>query len=62
MLIKYPKIFPNKFIDEGLFLNLYGWIVTRSFSYDLPSHSLIPMADKLNHFEYDVSYEIINIP
>jgi hypothetical protein len=24
VLIKYPKVFPPKFVDEGLFMNIYA--------------------------------------
>ena len=60
ILMKYPDIFPQKLIDEGLFLNLYSQVCTRCFGYGLPTTSMIPMADNLNHNSLDVTHEIIN--
>jgi len=49
ILISYPDIFPKKFIDFSLFLNIYAQVYTRCFGSGVPSTSIIPMADNFNH-------------
>lgn len=60
MLIQYPKIFKKRFVDRGLFLNIYGQVCTRCFGYGLSSTSMVPMADNLNHSSVDVTIEVID--
>ena len=57
---KYPHVFHEKFIDQGLFNNIYSQVCSRCFGYGLPTTSMIPMADNLNHNCLDVTHEIIN--
>ena len=56
----YPEIFSRRLIDYGLFLNLYAQVCTRCFGYGLPSCSMIPMADNINHSCVAVTNELIN--
>lgn len=60
VLQKYPKVFGPKFVDEGLFMNIYAQVCTRCFGYGLDSTSMIPMADNLNHSSVDITYEVIS--
>ena len=59
---KYPKVFPKKFIDATLFLNLYGQVCQKNYGDGLNSASLIPMADSFNHHSLDNSNELICLP
>ena len=61
VLKKYSRIFPSKFVDKELFLNIYAQVCTRCFGYGVNSCSMIPMADNLNHSCVNVSYEMINV-
>jgi len=61
VLLQYPKIFPDKLLDRGLFMNVYGQVCTRCFGYGLPSCSMIPMADNINHNSVDVTNELVNL-
>lgn len=60
VLDKYPDIFTPNVITSELYFKFYGLVCTRCFGWGLPSTSLIPMADNLNHSDVDVSQEIIN--
>jgi len=62
VLEKYPNTFPERFIDQGLFLNTYAQTCTRCFGYGLPSTCMVPMADNLNHTHEQISHEIMNVP
>ena len=59
VLLEYESVFPAKFIDRGLFLNIYGQVCTRCFGYGLESTAMIPMADNLNHSSVDITNEMI---
>ena len=61
VLTQYPKIFSKKLIDRGLFFNIYGQVCTRCFGYGLPSCSMVPMADNMNHNCVDINVEIVNL-
>ena len=61
ILLQYPEIFPKKYIDYGLFLNIYGLVYTRCFGSGVPSTSLVPMADNFNHDFIYVSFQFINL-
>lgn len=58
---KYNWIFADKYIDKELFFNLYGQVCTRCFGYGLPSTTMVPMADNINHTSTSVTNEIVNI-
>ena len=60
VLIKYPKIFDQKYIDRGLWYNVYAQICTRCFGFGLPSTGMIPMIDNLNHTSCEITNEVIN--
>ena len=60
ILEKYPDIFSLKYIDEGLFMNMYGQVCTRCFGYGLPSCSMVPMADNLNHSHVPITNELVS--
>lgn len=49
---RYENIFPEKITNQeykNLFERSYSFITTRAFGWSLPSISLIPLADSLNH-------------
>ena len=52
LFMRYGNVFPE---DKGnlfyqkLFERAYNFVTTRAFGWSLPSISLIPMADSLNH-------------
>ena len=56
-----PDIFPPNFVDEGLFLNVYAQVKTRTFGYMIDSCCIIPMADMVNHNTITISHETINL-
>ena len=60
VLAKYPKIFKYRYIDRGLFDNVYGQVCSRCFDYGLPSAGMIPMADNLNHSSVEVVLHLVN--
>ena len=61
VLKENPDIFPINFIDEGLFLNVFAQVKSRTFGYMIDECCVIPMADMLNHKIVDVSHETINL-
>lgn len=61
VLRAHPAIFPNKFIDRDLFLNIYGQVCTRCFGHGTETCTMIPMADNLNHNSVEVSEEMVNV-
>jgi len=58
-LLKYPKIFYPETCTKENFLLVYGQVCTRCFGYGIPSCSMIPMADTLNHSDQTISSEVI---
>ena len=60
VLVQYPKVFKRKFIDRGLFFNIYGQVCTRCFGYGLKTTCMIPMADNMNHNSVDITIELMN--
>lgn len=49
---QYDKIFPQNITNiqyKELFNRAYYLVTTRAFGWSLPSISLIPLADSLNH-------------
>ena len=60
ILESYPSVFPSKFVDQGLFMNLYGQVCTRCFGYGLPSCAMVPMADNLNHSHVPITNELVS--
>lgn len=59
---QYPNVFPEKFVDKDLFMNLYFQVCTRCYSSGTESTSMIPMADNLNHNCVDINQEMISAP
>lgn len=60
VLIQYPHIFNKRFIDKGLFLNVYAQICTRCFGFGLATTGMVPMGDNLNHNSVDITIELVN--
>ena len=60
VLAVYPDIFAPGSVTQDLFLKFYGQVCTRCFGWGLPSTSMIPMADNINHADVNVVQEIIN--
>ena len=60
-ITQYPMIFPKKYVDRGLFLNVFAQVCSRCFAYGPNSTAMIPMADNINHSDVNVSNEVINI-
>lgn len=58
---QYKCIFPEKYVDAGLFYNVYGQVCTRCFGHGLPSTAMIPMGDNFNHSCVGVTYEVVSI-
>ena len=61
VLKRYPDIFKEKLIDEGLFYNVYGQVCSRCFGYGLPTCAMVPMGDNINHSSISVTNEVINL-
>ena len=64
VLIKYPDIFKEKYLNCDLFLHIYFYLQTRSFGSGgggIDSISVVPMADNLNHNSVKVFFEMMNI-
>lgn len=60
VLRAHPDVFPAKYIDKDLFMNIFGQVSTRNFGYSIESSTLIPMADNLNHNSVEVRRELVN--
>jgi hypothetical protein len=60
ILEKYPKIFSQETLNFDLFEWAYCISVTRTFGSDLPSGTLMPMADNFNHNNCMNNWELIN--
>ena len=60
VLAKYPHVFPEGAITDKLFYKFYAQVCTRCFGWGLPSTSMIPMADNLNHSDVTVVQEIVH--
>jgi hypothetical protein len=56
----YPEIFNEESCDKKKFLSMYAQVCTRCFGWGLPSTSMIPMADTLNHSDANITNELIN--
>jgi len=49
---RYEKVFPQNISNteyKSIFERAYSFVTTRAFGWSLPSISLIPLADSLNH-------------
>jgi hypothetical protein len=61
---RYEKVFPQNLSNndfKAIFERSYGFIITRAFGWSLPSISLIPLADSLNHSNIRyVNHYVIN--
>ncbi len=59
---KYDDLFPSKgnAFYEKLFDRAYTFVSTRAFGWSLPSISLIPMADSLNHGNSYLDHFLVN--
>ena len=62
VLSSNPDIFPEKFINKNLFINLLEHVCTRVFKYKEVGTVLIPMADNLNHSCMDFKCQVISLP
>ena len=60
VLLKYPDIFPESCIRPELFQKFYAQVCTRCFGWGLPSTSMIPMGDNINHSDVTVVQELFN--
>ena len=62
ILIKYPAYFPFKSLIDLRrdFYWAYEAVMTRCFGWSLPSTSLVPFADMLNHSNEATTYYLVN--
>ena len=64
LFTKYEDVFPadkgNNFYQK-LFDRAYNFVATRAFGWSLPSISLIPMADSLNHGNSYLNHFLVDI-
>lgn len=61
---RYPKVFSQEMTNaqyKQIFEKSYNFICTRAFGWSLPSISLIPMADSLNHHNEYVTHMLIDV-
>jgi len=56
----YPEIFTEASCEKKTFLSMYAQVCTRCFGWGLPSTSMIPMADTLNHSDANITNELIS--
>jgi len=49
VLLSYPETFNPQVADRTLFMRIFAQVCSRCFGWGLPSTSMIPMADNLNH-------------
>ena len=52
---KYAEEFPEELVTKDVFYWSYLFVMTRSFGYCIPSTSLIPFADLMNHNNYTIT-------
>jgi len=60
VLEAYPQHFSPELVDRGLFMRVFAQVCSRCFGWGLPSTSMIPMADNLNHSHVTCVNETIN--
>lgn len=53
-------MFPAKFVDKDLFLNIYGQVCTRCFGHGTETCTMIPGADNLNHSSVGTNQELVS--
>lgn len=61
---RYSNVFPIEMSNtqyKQIFEKSYSFICTRAFGWSLPSISLIPMADSLNHNNEYVTHMLIDV-
>lgn len=59
---KYPKFYPNfNESHKDLFYWSCEFVMTRCFGWTIPSTSLIPYADMLNHSTEATTYHLIKL-
>ena len=61
-LLKHPKVFKEKTIDQEMFIRAYTWVVTRCFDLGFGRTAMVPMGDNFNHYHYYVQDALINKP
>ena len=61
-MLKHPKVFQEKTIQQEMFNRAYGWVVTRCFDLGFGRTSMVPMGDNFNHYHYNVQDTLINKP
>lgn len=61
---KYDKVFPSDIKNEA-YKRMFEWahefVMTRAFGWSVPSASLIPFADMLNHGEPHLDHFITDV-
>ena len=57
---QHPDVFRLDFITQELFRHVEVTVATRNFGYSIPSTSIIPMADMMNHSDIEVWHELFN--
>jgi hypothetical protein len=58
-LKKYPNLFSIETIRRSNFYSIFAQVCSRCFGYGLPSTSMIPMADSMNHCDVTVVCETV---
>ena len=61
IVAKY-EIFDHTVLNKGMFMRLLSQCCTRCFGFGLPSTSMVPMGDNMNHSHVTVVQEIVNKP
>ena len=61
VLEAYPQHFSPELVDRSLFMRIFAQVCSRCFGWGLPSTSMIPMADNLNHSHVTCVNETINV-
>jgi len=59
VMANYPHIFPPSKISSSLFYKFYAQVCTRCFGWGVPSTSMVPMADNINHSDVTVVQEMV---
>ena len=57
---KYPQYFPPEKINRNDFMVCYKFVMTRCFGWSLPSTSMVPFADMLNHGIEAATHYMVN--
>lgn len=60
VIAEFPEFFPKDQINRDVFFWAYEFVMTRVFGWSLPSTSLIPFADMLNHGIYAATHYVIH--